>query len=549
MATTSIEKLKEEIIAIAKGEGPPSTRSSPYSSARAKLDELLAKVESKKDRIEILREIDKALKPKSSITFILKGDPVQQHRLIYDAFGESIEPTYYWILDYLRDSGMEVSKTAEYFSASEASGFFGEMGARRTALEKQAIELMKTINMVVKSIINLLYDLKLFDIRLKNYDDLKSKDPELKKSAIWGLKGIWLTEVDATQKGLGSINSLVQNLQFVTLRDAFMVVPIEEWYVPNASSKTISEIKEKAAKYVAGMDLTDIVKRVLKPRILEFIDWLYLSEKELRNRREIEKAYLKAQVDSLKIYTKWVRPYMIAVQKLIPAEFQELARYKDIGIEPSIAPTAFHVIWMYLELLAKAKAKIALRKPIVGESGEITLQDENNRPYAVVEVRIAFRSSPVSAVGAEGVRGYGFTGSTIILFSGYVMQKKHLDLLESWKDDEILDFIDRMTKETLDALSDDLKKYLEEKPIVEEKKPKEIEIPFMKWVKSTFGSLAKFQEQAKQIYSTIFKIGMSSKEAWNVARLMLRAKYMAKDRTFSCYDVYKSSHGMLAWPT
>ena len=551
MATdTEIEKLKKEIIAIAKGKGPPSTKDSPYTSARIKLDELLSKIKDKKEISSILAEINKALMPDSSVSFILKGDPVQRHKLIYDSFGESIEPTYYWILDFLKDTlGMDVSKTAEFFSASEASGYYGEMGARRSALEKQAIELMRTINAIVKSIINLLYDLKQFDIRLKNYDDLKSKDPEVKKNAVWGLKSIWLTEVDAAQKGLGSINSLVQNLQFVTLRDAFMTVPVEDWYVPSASTKQISEIKSKAANFIKGMDLSDIVKRVLAPRIQEFIEWLYLSEKELRSRREIEKAYLKSQVDSLKLYTRWTRPYLIAVQKLIPAEFKELQRFKDIGLEPSIAPTSFHVIWMYLELMAKQKAKLTITKPIVGEVGEITLEDESNRPYAVVEVRMCFRSTPVTATGARGERGYGFTGKAVVLFSGYVMQKKHLDLLEQWKDDEILDLVDRMTKETLDALADDLKKYLEEKPVPEKEEKKSEELPFMAWVKSAFGSLSAFQEQTKALYSKISKIGLGSKETWNIARLMLRAEYIAKNRTFTCFDIYKKAHGMLSWPT
>ncbi|MEM2954757.1 MAG: hypothetical protein QW625_02300 [Candidatus Nanoarchaeia archaeon] len=547
----NIDKLKEEVIAIAKGKGPKHTRTQPYNYARAKLDEILEFIKDKKQLSAILKEIDKALKPDSSITFILKGDPVEKHRLIHDAYGESLEPTYYWILDFLRDTlNMDVSKSAEYFSSSEASGYFGEMGARRTALEKQAIELMKTINAVVKSVINLLYDLKLFDIRLKNYEDLKSKDPEVKKNAVWGLKSIWLTEVDAAQKGLGSINSLVQNLQFVTLRDAFMIVPVEEWYVPNADTKKIGEIKSKAANYVKGMDLTDIVKRVLAPRIQEFVEWLYLSEKELRSRREIEKAYLKAQVDSLKIYTRWVRPYLIATQKLIPAEFEEIRRQKEVGLDPSIAPTAFHVIWMYLELLAKTKAKITTRKPIVGEVGELELEDESNRPYAVVEVRMAFRGSPVTAIGARGERGYGFTGKATVFFNGYVMQKKHLDLLEQWKDDEILDFIDKMTKETLDALADDLKKYLEEKPIVEEKKKEpSIELPFAKWVKETFGTMKAFQNQIKQTYLNLAHVIPNKKDAWNIARLMLRAEYIAKNRAFTCFDIYKKAHGMLSWPT
>jgi hypothetical protein len=98
-------------------------------------------------------------------------------------------------------------------------------------------------------------------------------------------------------------------------------------------------------------------------------------------------------------------------------------------------------------------------------------------------------------------------------------------------------------------LADDLKKYLEEKPVPEKEEKKSEELPFMAWVKSAFGSLSAFQEQTKALYSKISKIGLGSKETWNIARLMLRAEYIAKNRTFTCFDIYKKAHGMLSWPT
>ena len=252
-------KLVDEIVKLATSKTPAGK--TQFDKARNKLDAALLAIEKagggEKEKNGLLEEIDKKLKSKGkSITQILKGDVVNSNDLIYDAFGEAMEPTYYWILDFVREIlGYTVEKTSDFFAASEASGYFGEMGQRRTALETrvagggQAPGLFGTINMIIKSIINLLYDLKTFDLRLKHYDDIKSKDPSIKKSAFEALKGIWLNEVDKT-KGNAAIDVLAQQLNFITLRDSFMIVPVQEWFVPDADSKKISDVKEKAVKYV-----------------------------------------------------------------------------------------------------------------------------------------------------------------------------------------------------------------------------------------------------------------------------------------------------------
>ena len=66
----------------------------------------------------------------------------------------------------------------------------------------------------------------------------------------------------------------------------------------------------------AALELNDRVKRILFPRIQEFKSWLEQSERELRNRYEIEKNYLRSQVNSLKLYSRWAKPYLLSAQKL-----------------------------------------------------------------------------------------------------------------------------------------------------------------------------------------------------------------------------------------
>ncbi len=58
-----------------------------------------------------------------------------------------------------------------------------------------------------------------------------------------------------------------------------------------------------------------IVKRLLQ-RFGEFQRWLELSGKELRKRYELEKTYLKSQISSLKLYSRWAKPYLKAAAQL-----------------------------------------------------------------------------------------------------------------------------------------------------------------------------------------------------------------------------------------
>src|SRR3989344_1541332 len=104
------------------------------------------------------------------------------------------------------------------------------------------------------------------------------------------------------KKGRGSINMLAQDLNFLTIRDAFMIV------------NSVEDVEKQ--------DLNDRVKRILKPRMQEFLEWKERSEKELLKRYEIERAYLRSQVAALKLYSGWTKPYLKTAQKLGMKDFR-----------------------------------------------------------------------------------------------------------------------------------------------------------------------------------------------------------------------------------
>ena len=72
------------------------------------------------------------------------------------------------------------------------------------------------------------------------------------------------------------------------------------------------------------IDLNDKVKRVIKQRIHEFNLWVVKYEKELRKRYELERKYLKSQVNSVKLYSRWAKPYLRAAQQLEMKKIQEI---------------------------------------------------------------------------------------------------------------------------------------------------------------------------------------------------------------------------------
>jgi len=482
----------------------------------AQIEKNLARTVNKKLYLkEQLEKADPSIKPKiqellvktikeSGIVKLKNLEKVEYH-LTYDSFGEGLEPIYFWILDFMRDSypsglGLEVEKAEEAFEATASSSYFGELGTRASIMEDRAMKMMQTVNAVIRSIINLLYDLKEFKIRLDTYEDLKNPDPEKKKAAELALRALWMDVVDI-KRGRGSINALAQDLQFVTLRDAFMYA---------------KELKE-----VETMDLNARVKGILKRKLEEYLLWKDNSEKELRKRHNIEKQYLKSQVASLKLYTKWAKPYFKAAQQL---------KMKDFKSPDLVA--VFNNMVMELRLIGKKEIK---PESVFPEYKKIPFK---NKVYSVIEVSFRFRSVPQSLrsqAGQQFVHG----GLSEITFTPYVFSDDELKALEQEEFYEDLKLVEELTNQSLGELQKDLEELFKEEEKKEpEKKKKELII------KSPFGNLGKGFKEALSPVKHMLKFGEHSYE---VKKVKEKAQETAINSCFVLYDVYKKAHGMLSW--
>jgi hypothetical protein len=471
----------------------------------ATIQQIIGKINPK-----LYAENEKELLKKYSIDKIpaeeVKPKTLAEHTLVYESTSETLEPIYFFILDLMNDFGLAPEKFIDNFSSSPGSGHFVEMGQRATIMQQQGTKLLADVNAVLRSVLNIIYDLKEFRIRLESYDDLKSEDK--KEAALLSLKQIWMDKVDITKVN-SSIKGMAMQHGFNTLIDAFLVV--------------------NDAKDVNKIDLGDRVKRILTPRIEEFNIWVEQSEKELRKRYEIEKTYLKGQVNSLKLYSRWVKPYLRTAQQL---------EMKEGGREPALVKT-FNTILLELTLMGKVKLNVkdaALESKLPLDFQK--LKTKRNY-YSCVLVDFKFRGIPQRVSQQPH---YVFGGRAEITFSAYALNddelKKLNKELEKSDIEDGLKLIEGLTTESLEQLQEEINFFLEEKTKEEKSIPKDGSNPFLALI-GHYDKPQKKQEPEKAEDKPI------RKDDWIESKhLRPLATDNAIETTFTLFDIYKKAHGM-----
>ncbi|UZE94226.1 MAG: hypothetical protein IB618_01485 [Candidatus Pacearchaeota archaeon] len=439
--------------------------------------------EEKKEGSRTTEEIIESVNPKYE-------KPIWEHGLVYDSPAEQLEPVYFWILEFMKELGFDVEKIVDNFAASPGSGYFAEIGQRAKIMQEEGMKIMQTIGVMLKSLVNLFYDLKEFEIRLKQYDLAKSKDEKKRESGILGLKQIWMDKVDI-QRGNTSIKGLASQFMYATVIDAFMIA--------------------KNPEEVDKMDLNDRVKRVLKPRVAEFLAWRDRSEAELRKRFEVERAWVKSQVDSLKLYTRWAKPYLKAAQELM---------MKEKTREPSLVK-AFNIILLELSIIGKNKINVQKEADLGNLPKKFRNLKLKRDYYACVFVDFVFRGTPTRTPQGH----YVFGGRAEVNFKAYALNEDELKVLDKELDKEdfkdALSLVETVTEQSLSQVIEDLEHFTEKKE-KEEKKKKE--------------------KEKKEL-----EIGKIKKDNFEESIIRKFAERTASALCYKIYDVYKKSHGMASF--
>ncbi len=455
--------------------------------------------------------------------------PIEQHKITYDSPAEGLEPVYFWLLDFLSGPYKEIDKVTDNFVASPGSGHFSEMQGKATQMQQEASRTMGNVNTVLKSVLNLVYDLKEFRIRLRPYKIYNDKDAseEDKNKQLLSLKQIWLDNVDI-RKGRGSINALSSGeLDFVTLRDAFMSI-----------------INEKLENGRGGkLDLNERVKRILQQRAQEFFVWVKESYSSLKQRYEIERNYLKSQVSMLKLYAKWVKPYLVAANRL-----QQNYESKNAALV-----TAFNTMILELQLIATKEYDIK-DDVASGLVPDLFNNYKGRKYFKVLVLEFDFRSIPQKV----SQRDWAFGGKVDVKFTSYALNEEELKVLKSEinKDDlkSVLELVDGATKESLDQIDKEIRALTEGKEDEEidkedekkaaDKKKKEVE----KKKGDDFGIKAlfsgfRFKKKEKEKFDEKKTLNPEPDDQYEK---VVRSQCALDSRSlcFTIFDTYKKAHGM-----
>jgi hypothetical protein len=373
-------------------------------------------------------------------------EPHKKFRIVYEAFSLSMEETYFWILNALQyDFGFpQVDKITDIFSSAENSSMFGQ-SSQRLGLQQDKIQtLLATTGKLVKDLFAMVRELRILDERIAAY---KAWNENRSKAADATLKEVFINFVEnqGGQMKTSSVYGLAQTLGYTTLPDFFFNTRI---FSKDAIDSTVDALPTNAN-----------LKNVLRRKLFEFITWKEETEKEITHRRRFNLHYLRQHWAIIKMYMGWLKPYLRNVKRLSMNEQQIMS--------PEII-SAFETASIEIEILAYNPA--AAKK---GNSPCILVNLKYFvKPSLSYQQPESYQRGPIHVGKVDiSMRSYGWTGEEVETYKKY-REKEEL---------ELLGVIDASLKAAIDALSEDLEKYLAEageeefKKMAEEKAEKKVD--------------------------------------------------------------------------
>jgi hypothetical protein len=450
-----------------------------------------------------------------------KGESLTSYKTTFETPTTNLEADYFWILDLIEGvTKGNVEKLIDNFISSPGSSQFADIGMRATKMQEEGMKILGLINQIVKTILNLVYDLKEFEIRLGHYEDANSKDKTKKETGILSLKQIWMDQVD-TKKGNSSINAMAAQLGFSTLRDVFMI------------SNSIEEVQKMEI-------INDQVKRILIPRLSDFLKWKEISEQELRKRFNIEKNYLKSEVEQLKLYTSWAIPYIRASKAL---------QMRGSDKNPALV-SIFNNTLSELTLFGKKEFefdKAVLMQKLDKEAGA---HKPERKYYSCFLITLKYRGIPQRITQNQQT----FGGRVQVYFDSYAMNEDEIEVFkkELEKDNlkESIEFIQEGTTSSLELMKEDIEKFVNETPEKkQEEKKRELNDPFSILINSgidLFKGIFKKSEQKKEKKKKPEKLEEIKEDNKYEKQVRKVLEEETKEALLGIYTKYKLAHKMIA---
>ena len=460
--------------------------------------------------------------------------PKNKYYLIYEVPHESIEPIYYWCLGHLtNDWGYPVvHKISDVFTAAEHSSFYGASAQRLGLAQDKVSQYMATIGKMIKDMFQLVRELRWIDERRKYYEDA---DKGYEGAEI-ALKGLWADMVDGVvggQRTSSNVFVMAQQLQFSALPDLFFSIHVTKKIVSKITGKPESKVEDEdirkqvdklVEKQASGFNKE--LKNLLKRKLYQYHVWRAETRSEIEQRRRFTLDYLRQHYQVIKMYMTWVKPYLKHIQKL--------------GADVSKMSSA--------DLIAAFEGSL-IEIEILGQQ----IPKDNKKYYSCILMTFQYRTRPQMQFSQEGGyhRGPLHQGETKIFWRAYSWTDDQIKAFMKMKDDEDLELIksiDTSLAAAMDALGDDLKKYLKEAELLHEEK-KEAKAPPKQ--PSLFEPFAEIGKGFKETFTAILpKKGKGAPTAADKAKEKAEAESaekMAKGHLWQCYKNFKKAHRLLTW--
>ncbi len=448
--------------------------------------------------------------------------PVEKFRFVWATPTASIEDVYFHLLDTMKQSlGVHrFDKIIDLKAASEDSALFGMVQQRISLQQDKVSQFMAVIGKMIKELFQLVRELRILEERLHLYDMVYSKSQGYKAADIT-LKGIWIDLVEGGSKNPASVYGLATQVGFTLLPDLFF--------------STFVDKPENVDKAVDKLDFNRKLKEVLRRKLLSYLVWRDHTYKELKTRRIFTIRYLRQHYTAIKMYMEWIKPYLRNIKRLQLSN--KLMNDADII-------SSFDTSRMEIEVLAVKE----------GKGGKV------GNYYPCVLVTLSYSTKPALNFHAEGYqRGPIHIGSVEVNLRAYAWTDKDIENYKKYRDEEsmeILSSLDSSLKDAMEALGDELNKYIsnEEKSagLKKEKKPSQVkkqdqfDNPFVDVVNGfaeLFGALAppRQSQQSKEVLTKdqLKAIADSKKAASGAAGAI----------AWNTYKVFKKTHkpDFMAW--
>ncbi len=357
--------------------------------------------------------------------------PINKYRLFWITKRVSVEHPYYWIMDHLKQTWgfHRFDKIIDLMGAAEHSALFGVAQQRIGLQQDKVSQFLATIGKMIKELFQLVREIRILDERLSYYDKVYSGKPGAKAADIT-LKGIWIDLVEGGSKNPSSVYGMASQVGFMTLPDLFF--------------STFVLKPEDVDKEVDKLDFNRKVKEVLKRKLMTYVTWREHTYKELKVRREFTIKYLRQHYNAIKMYIEWVKPYLRNIKRM---------QLNQKLMDNAKLVSSFESAVMEVEYLAIQEGK--------GAGGK------KGKYYPCVLVTFEYATKPSLSYHQEGYqRGPIHIGEVYIYLRSYAWTEEDIENYKKYRNEEafeVLVSIDESLKSAMEALGDELRKYVEER--------------------------------------------------------------------------------------